>query len=94
MTAAFGVVQTVVNLSKIKISKAIHNMFFADDDLRVTVVNLSKIKISKAIHNYCCFKGLHTSTVVNLSKIKISKAIHNTSETLNVFTELLSICQR
>ena len=42
---------TVVNLSKIKISKAIHNHNVLLISIHSTVVNLSKIKISKAIHN-------------------------------------------
>ena len=41
----------VVNVSKIKISKAIHNATTATTIVSADVVNVSKIKISKAIHN-------------------------------------------
>ena len=51
VAAAFAVLSAVVNMSKVKISKAIHN---GEEDAlsRVdAVVNMSKVKISKAIHN-------------------------------------------
>ena len=41
----------VISLSKIKISKAIHNMIPQLVIFQVVVISLSKIKISKAIHN-------------------------------------------
>ena len=41
----------VINLSKIKISKAIHNKLSVQTTAGIVVINLSKIKISKAIHN-------------------------------------------
>ena len=41
----------VVNVSKIKISKAIHNKIAGKFKDYGDVVNVSKIKISKAIHN-------------------------------------------
>ena len=41
----------VVSVSKIEISKAIHNMEFVEDLKEVVVVSVSKIEISKAIHN-------------------------------------------
>ena len=41
----------VVSLSKIKISKAIHNRLRELFCVAIVVVSLSKIKISKAIHN-------------------------------------------
>ena len=42
----------VISLSKIKISKAIHNLIFLPLYCDSVVISLSKIKISKAIHNY------------------------------------------
>ena len=41
----------VVSVSKIKISKAIHNVLSANQRMMIAVVSVSKIKISKAIHN-------------------------------------------
>ena len=41
----------VISLSKIKISKAIHNGFVGCALFGGVVISLSKIKISKAIHN-------------------------------------------
>ena len=41
----------VVNVSKVKISKAIHNKRLASKIPCLVVVNVSKVKISKAIHN-------------------------------------------
>ena len=41
----------VISLSKIKISKAIHNKMFQEQMNYNVVISLSKIKISKAIHN-------------------------------------------
>ena len=41
----------VISLSKIKISKAIHNRCLVANAHNVVVISLSKIKISKAIHN-------------------------------------------
>ena len=41
----------VISLSKIKISKAIHNMIVLMVNGKTVVISLSKIKISKAIHN-------------------------------------------
>ena len=42
----------VISLSKIKISKAIHNILAVISFIGTVVISLSKIKISKAIHNY------------------------------------------
>ena len=42
----------VANTSKIKISKAIHNVFIHVFFIKPVVANTSKIKISKAIHNF------------------------------------------
>ena len=69
----------VVSMSKIKISKAIHNINFHWSSRHTAVVSMSKIKISKAIHNVAIHLLLYTTAVVSMSKIKISKAIHNTS---------------
>ncbi len=41
----------VISLSKIKISKAIHNEPQRQMEYAPVVISLSKIKISKAIHN-------------------------------------------
>ena len=41
----------VISLSKIKISKAIHNRADLSKTAGTVVISLSKIKISKAIHN-------------------------------------------
>ena len=41
----------VISLSKIKISKAIHNKEYDEEKGKDVVISLSKIKISKAIHN-------------------------------------------
>ena len=46
-----GLTQVVISLSKIKISKAIHNRIGTLVPSRFVVISLSKIKISKAIHN-------------------------------------------
>ena len=67
----------VVSLSKVKISKAIHNKFRRRKFAPLVVVSLSKVKISKAIHNYNPYISSETYVVVSLSKVKISKAIHN-----------------
>ena len=67
----------VVSLSKIKISKAIHNNVQTSPSITGAVVSLSKIKISKAIHNHGYQNSKMHCAVVSLSKIKISKAIHN-----------------
>ena len=42
----------VVSVSKIEISKAIHNDHLLDDAHESVVVSVSKIEISKAIHNF------------------------------------------
>ena len=42
----------VISLSKIKISKAIHNCPLYQPIFLDVVISLSKIKISKAIHNW------------------------------------------
>ena len=42
----------VISLSKIKISKAIHNTRRSRSSTISVVISLSKIKISKAIHNW------------------------------------------
>ena len=44
--------KVVISLSKIKISKAIHNFLSPDPYTGEVVISLSKIKISKAIHNW------------------------------------------
>ena len=43
--------EAVISLSKIKISKAIHNGIPVEIHNPTAVISLSKIKISKAIHN-------------------------------------------
>ena len=43
--------EAVISLSKIKISKAIHNRKTPNSLIFSAVISLSKIKISKAIHN-------------------------------------------
>ena len=43
--------KVVISLSKIKISKAIHNCYIQKVQTDGVVISLSKIKISKAIHN-------------------------------------------
>ena len=67
----------VISLSKIKISKAIHNLLRKSLRVSVVVISLSKIKISKAIHNLLSVLLHSLGVVISLSKIKISKAIHN-----------------
>ena len=47
----FVLFKVVISLSKIKISKAIHNRLMMVLMLLRVVISLSKIKISKAIHN-------------------------------------------
>ena len=42
----------VVSVSKIEISKAIHNRVYCLQWFSLVVVSVSKIEISKAIHNY------------------------------------------
>ena len=84
----------VVNVSKIKISKAIHNSCSKILYELLDVVNVSKIKISKAIHNYSCFHDFSAWDVVNVSKIKISKAIHNGRHGHRCICGMLSMCQR
>ena len=44
--------KVVISLSKIKISKAIHNMMGIPPNVVMVVISLSKIKITKAIHNH------------------------------------------
>ena len=48
-------VDAVISLSKIKISKAIHNDDLALPEASFAVISLSKIKISKAIHNIIAY---------------------------------------
>ena len=67
----------VISLSKIKISKAIHNNNCCSLAHANVVISLSKIKISKAIHNHARKDRPFDKVVISLSKIKISKAIHN-----------------
>ena len=64
-------------MSKVKISKAIHNAAIQQALGPWAVVNMSKVKISKAIHNRPCAQKPRAIAVVNMSKVKISKAIHN-----------------
>ena len=70
-------------MSKIKISKAIHNhqrlSLFPD----MVVISVSKIKISKAIHNKESLIMYQSWVVISVSKIKISKAIHNGVGSIN-----------
>ena len=62
MPTYFILINVVISLSKIKISKAIHNLSeFLKADICV-VISLSKIKISKAIHN-------RLSNEYNISKL-------------------------
>ena len=82
----------VISLSKIKISKAIHNWLAVMAVSGIVVISLSKIKISKAIHNYSLTFVGGPGVVISLSKIKISKAIR--SEFLgNRARWSLAICQ-
>ena len=67
--------RVVISLSKIKISKAIHNQESADDICIVVVISLSKIKISKAIHNAQMPILIICFVVISLSKIKISNLL-------------------
>ena len=67
----------VLSRSKIKISKAIHNLKGYGVRKTMVVLSRSKIKISKAIHNGGDVIGQETYVVLSRSKIKISKAIHN-----------------
>ena len=67
--------QVVISLSKIKISKAIHNEEWSLEVRCRVVISLSKIKISKAIHNKFVGHELSGEDVVSLSKIKISKKL-------------------
>ena len=43
--------KVVISVSKIEISKAIHNLFASSQTSLVVVISVSKIEISKAIHN-------------------------------------------
>ena len=81
-------------MSKVKISKAIHNISTYSLIASAAVVNMSKVKISKAIHNLKKLEELRSNAVVNMSKVKISKAIHNRGLELYARRRLLSICQR
>ena len=47
----FTHMSVVISVSKIKISKAIHNGYVLTPALSAVVISVSKIKISKAIHN-------------------------------------------
>ena len=51
MMICLGVLWAVISLSKLKISKAIHNCLSKDENKNIAVISLSKLKISKAIHN-------------------------------------------
>ena len=84
----------VISLSKIKISKAIHNLARSVVGDFAVVISLSKIKISKAIHNSGLSLMRLSCVVISLSKIKISKAIHNLSSLAWETKRLLSVCQR
>ena len=81
-------------MSKVKISKAIHNAAIQQALGPWAVVNMSKVKISKAIHNAQRLQRFEGVAVVNMSKVKISKAIHNRPEPPGRYVRLLSICQR
>ena len=81
-------------MSKVKISKAIHNLVCGRILLTGAVVNMSKVKISKAIHNPYRDIPEPRPAVVNMSKVKISKAIHNLVDACGNQLQLLSICQR
>ena len=77
-------------MSKIEISKAIHNGLIFTALLVSVVVSVSKIEISKAIHNLDMFTDVDFIVVVSVSKIEISKAIHNGC----ISVELLSTQQK
>ena len=68
-------IEVVISLSKIKISKAIHNDVGRFLPRTFVVISLSKIKISKAIHNYIKMRPPLSQAVISLSKIKISKKL-------------------
>ena len=84
----------VVSVSKIEISKAIHNILLIVTFLSRVVVSVSKIEISKAIHNISPLAIKVVLVVVSVSKIEISKAIHNLLRNKDEVDELLSVCQR
>ena len=69
--------KAVISLSKLKISKAIHNRAQLLNIRSHAVISLSKLKISKAIHNCSGLQSVDSQAVISLSKLKISKAIHN-----------------
>ena len=81
-------------MSKIEISKAIHNLVDAGIGSDLVVVSMSKIEISKAIHNILQMIYLWQCVVVSMSKIEISKAIHNKTTFIKELSLLLSVCQR
>ena len=55
-------------MSKIKISKAIHNDNGENYIPAVVVISVSKIKISKAIHNPRWIKRLYAGVVIIMSQ--------------------------
>ena len=67
----------VISVSKIEISKAIHNLRVIVTHGITVVISVSKIEISKAIHNMELMRRLQICVVISVSKIEISKAIHN-----------------
>ena len=69
----------VIIVSKIEISKAIHNRTLARSSLALVVIIVSKIEISKAIHNCSGVLTVNVVVVIIVSKIEISKAIHNST---------------
>ena len=81
-------------MSKIEISKAIHNRSELYPITGDVVVSVSKIEISKAIHNPSLVRVPGTNVVVSVSKIEISKAIHNLLSANYFNGKLLSVCQR
>ncbi len=67
----------VVSVSKIEISKAIHNKVRNKVYAEAVVVSVSKIEISKAIHNTSMSALKTSAVVVSLSKIEITQIVNS-----------------
>ena len=65
----------VVSVSKIEISKAIHNLVVNMEINLDVVVSVSKIEISKAIHNAWQINQSNDDVVVSVSKIEITQIV-------------------
>ena len=62
-------------MSKIEISKAIHNKIIINFASDKVVVSVSKIEISKAIHNAWQINQSNDDVVVSVSKIEITQIV-------------------